>query len=148
MEGEFYHKDIFGTVVDANFGEDTEEKAPISSKKGKFFPDFAFTDAITDRNKKEAWIQYRREVASGLAPEQLFWSVSKQIKNLILAKETKNATEAGLNPFVYSKLKKGLKNYNEGELEHISEALVDGYHDARRGKGEIETLIERILLSL
>ncbi len=148
MEGEFYHKDIFGTVVDANFGEDTEEKAPISSKKGKFFPDFAFTDAISARNKKEAWIEYQREMASGLVAEQLFWSVAKQVRNLILAKRTKTAAEADLNPFVYKKLKSGSEKYSQEELVQMSEDLVVGYHNARRGIGEIETLLEKFLLSL
>jgi DNA polymerase III delta subunit len=146
MEEEFYHKNIFDVVVDQSFGE-VEEKLPVA-KKEKFFPDFAFTDAISARNKKEAWIQYQREQASGLAPEQLFWSVTKQIKNLILAGRTKTAAEADLNPFVYKKLKEGRNNYKDQELEEISERLVMGYHEARRGKGEIEMLVEKILLSL
>lgn len=147
MEEEFYHKNIFGEKIDHSFTDTVEEKAPVV-KKGKFFPDFAFTDAITDRNKKEAWVQYQREIASGLVPEQLFWSVVKQFKNLILAKRTTNATEADLNPFVYKKLRAGLNNYEEGELEQLSESLVVGYHNARRGKGEIEMLVEKTLLSL
>lgn len=33
-------------------------------------------------------------------------------------------------------------------LIELSERLVVGYHEARRGKGEIETLIEKTILSL
>ena len=144
---EFYHKNIFGEKIDKSFLEPEDEKSQII-KKQKFFPDFAFTDAITSRDKKEAWIQYQREVASGLVPEQLFWAVTKQIKNLILASRTHTAVEADLNPFVYKKLKAGLSNFKEGELEGISESLVIGYHDARRGKGEIEMMVEKTLLNL
>lgn len=147
MEEEFYHKDLFGEEINLSFGEPDEEKTPVE-KKGKPFPDFAFTDAISARNKKEAWIQYHRELASGLSAEQLFWSVARQIKNLMLVNRTKNAVEADLNPFVYKKLKNGLSNYKEGELEEISESLIVGYHNARRGKGDIEMLVERILLGL
>ncbi|MDB5266789.1 MAG: hypothetical protein JWN89_604 [Parcubacteria group bacterium] len=147
MEEEFYHKNLFAEVVDKNFSEADEEKAPLG-KKGKFFPDFAFTDAITARNKKEAWIQYQRELASGLAAEQLFWATARHFKNLMLAKRTNSAVEADLNPFVYKKLQAGLKNYKEGELESLSESLVIGYHEARRGEAEIETLLEKTLLKL
>lgn len=147
MEEEFYHKDLFGTEVDISFAEPAEEKLPVG-KKQKFFPDFAFTDAISARNKKEAWIEYQREMASGLVAEQLFWSVAKQVRNLILAKRTKTAAEADLNPFVYKKLKSGSEKYSQEELVQMSEDLVVGYHNARRGIGEIETLLEKFLLSL
>ncbi|MES2213845.1 MAG: hypothetical protein V4465_00415 [Patescibacteria group bacterium] len=147
MDEEFYHKNLFAEVVDKSFAEAEEEKAPVG-KKGKFFPDFAFTDAITARNKKEAWIQFHRELASGLVSEQLFWATARHFKNLMLAKRTNSAAEADLNPFVYKKLQAGLRNFKEGELESISESLVVGYHKARRGEVEIEALLERTLLSL
>ena len=147
MQEEFYHKNIFGEQVDVSFAEPAEEKSPINKKQG-YFPGFAFTDAISERNKKEAWIQYQRELASGLVAEQLFWSVTKQIKNLLLAKRTNSAVEADLNPFVYKKLKASVSNFKAGELEKLSEKLVIGYHQARRGKGEIDMLIEKTLLSL
>ena len=147
MDEEFYHKNIFGEKVDKSFSEPIDEKSQII-KKQKFFPDFAFTDAITNKDKKEAWIQYQRELASGLVAEQLFWAVTKQIKNLLLTLRTKTAIEADLNPFVYKKLKSGLINFKEGELEEISLSLVVGYHDARRGKGDIDMLVEKTLLML
>jgi DNA polymerase III delta subunit len=147
MEEEFYHKNIFGEEVDISFADPTEEKNPINKKQG-YFPGFAFTDAIGARDKKEAWIQFQRELASGLVAEQLFWSVAKQIKNLLLAKRTSSASEADLNPFVYKKLKANVNNFKEGELENLSEGLVLGYHQARRGKGEIEMLLEKMLLNL
>jgi DNA polymerase III delta subunit len=147
MEEEFYHKDIFGTTINKGFLDSGEEKAPIE-KNEKFFTGFGFTDALSLRNKKEAWIEYHREIASGLKPEQIFWSITKHFRNLILAKRTKNAIEADLNPFVFKKLKEGVKNFKEGELESISSDLVCGYHDARRGKIEIPILIEKIILSL
>ena len=147
MEEEFYHKNIFGEEVDISFADPVEEKSPINKKQG-YFPGFAFTDAIASRDKKEAWIQYQRELAAGLVAEQLFWSVTKQIKNLLLAKRTNSAAEADLNPFVYKKLKGSISNFKEGELEKLSESLVIGYHQARRGKGEIDMLIEKTLLRL
>ncbi len=130
------------------FAEKIEELTLAEGKKKETFNIFSFTDAIGERNKKNSWILYEKAVFSGMAPEELFWKVVGQIRNMILVKKTKSATEAGLHPFVYGKAKGFLRNFKEGELENLSEKLVIGYHQARRGEGEIETLLEKTLLSL
>jgi DNA polymerase III delta subunit len=142
----FYHKNIFDEVVDADFTAPDEEYAPLIKKQNNF-PIFSLTDAVGARNKKEAWIQYERALASGMAPEEVFWKVVWQIKNMLLASRT-TEKGSGLNPFVYKKAKASLKNFKEKELENLSEQLVVGYHQARRGEGDIETFLEKFLLSL
>jgi len=67
---------------------------------------------------------------------------------MLLAGCTKSAEEADMKPFPYSKAKSFLKNFKPNELEKLSEALVVGYHQARRGEEEIETFIEKTILSL
>jgi len=146
-EEEFYHKDIFGHVVDVNLAEAQEEYGEIKDKKSDFNI-FLLTDAIGARNKKEAWVLYQKALASGMVAEEIFWKVVWAIKTMLLAKRTRSADEAEMKAFPYSKAKSNLKNFKEGELEKISEDLVVGYHNARRGIGEIDTLIEKILLSL
>ena len=128
----------------------TEKIEEINEKPGKkdSFNIFAFGDAVGERNKKNAWIIYQKGVFSDLVPEQLFWSVVGQIRNMLIASKTKNASEAGLHPFVYGKAKGFLKNYKDGELEKLSEKLVIGYHKARRGEVEMETLLEKTILEL
>lgn len=118
--------------------------------KGKkdYFNIFAFTDTVASRNKKQAWIMYQKALASGMAPEEVYWKVVWQVRTMLLAERCASAQEAGLNPFVYQKAKSGLKNFKPGEVEKLSEQLVVGYHNARRGIGEIETLVEKLLLRL
>jgi len=145
---EFYHKDIFGEVVDVNLGEvEDDEKLPLD-KKGKDFNIFALTDALGARNKKEAWIIYQKALAAGLSADEIFFKLFWQVKSMLIAGRTKNAEEADMKTFPYNKAKSFLKNFELGELEKLSEDLVTGYYRARRGDGEITTLIEKILLKL
>jgi DNA polymerase III delta subunit len=124
-----------------------EEFIEKTAQKKEFFNPFSLTDAIASRDKKNAWILYEKALAGGQVADEIFWRVTWQVKALLLADKTKSATEADLKPFVYTKAKSALKNWKEGELEQLSEKLVSGYQLARRGEGEIETLLEKILLS-
>jgi DNA polymerase III delta subunit len=147
---EFYHRDIFGSVVDVELNQEEEisdEVRSASSSKGEF-NFFALTDAVGDRKKKDAWVLYEKALASGQVPEQVFYKLMWLFKTMLLAERCSSAEEAKLNPFVYRKSKSFLKNYKKEEIENLSRDLVVGYHQARRGEGEIETLIEKLLLSL
>ncbi len=146
---EFYHKDIFGTVVDINLGEAEEgEERPLFDKKGREFNIFALTDALGERKKKEAWILYQKALGAGLSVEEIFFKIVWQVKSMLIAAKTESVGETDMKPFPYSKAKSFLKNFKPGELEKLSESLVIGYHSARRGEEEIETLVEKILLKL
>lgn len=123
-------------------------KTEESKGKKDYFNIFAFTDTLAARNKKQAWVMYQKALASGMAAEEIYWKVVWQVRTMLLAQKCGSAKEARLNPFVYQKAKNGLKNFRLGEVEKLSEKLVVGYHNARRGKGEIETLIEKMLLKL
>ncbi len=147
MTDEFYHKDIFGTVVDINLGTMEEERLPLD-KKGKEFNIFVLTDALGARDKKRAWILYQQALGAGLSAEEIFFKLVWQIKVMLLASRTKSVTETDMKDFPYNKAKSFLKNFSTSELQNLSENLVIGYHQARRGDGEIETLVEKILLNL
>lgn len=149
MTEEFYHKDIFGTVVDVNLGavEGEEDKLPLD-KKGREFNIFVLTDAVGARDKKRAWILYQQALAAGLSAEEVFFKIVWQVKSMLIASRTKSVGETDMKPFPYSKAKSFLKNFKPEELEKLSENLVIGYHLARRGEGEVETFVEKILLSL
>lgn len=148
MIEEFYHKDIFGEVVDINLGEVDEDEKPLVDKKGREFNIFALTDALGARNKKEAWTTYQKALAAGLSAEEIFFKIFWQVKSMLLASKTKNVSETDMKAFPYSRAKSFLKNFKPGELEKLSEDLVIGYHQARRGEGEMETLVEKIILDL
>lgn len=146
MTEEFYGKNLFGEVVNIGLGE--PEEVEIIEKAGREFNIFPLTDAVGMRDKRNAWKIYEQALASGMVADEIFWRVMWGVKALLLTAKTNSAEESGLNPFVYKKSKSFLKNWKVEELEKLSESLVVGYHNARRGIGEMETMIEKILLNL
>jgi hypothetical protein len=146
MAEEFYGVNLFGERVDVGLVED--KGVEVVEKAGKEFNIFPLTDAIGERDKRKAWVVYEQALNSGLVADEIFWRVMWGVKALILTAKTSSAEESGLNPFVYKKCKSFLKNWKVEELENLSESLVVGYHNARRGIGEMETMIEKIILSL
>lgn len=148
MTEEFYHKNIFGVVVDVNLGALEEDKKLLLDKKGREFNIFTLTDALGARDKKRAWILYQQALLAGLSAEEVFFKLVWQVKSLLLASRTRNVEETDMKMFPYEKAKSFLKNFKPGELEKLSEDLIIGYHRARRGESKVEILVEKILLSL
>jgi len=109
---------------------------------------FALGDAFGGRNKKQLWSLYREAIDAGKVPEEIHGILFWQVKSIVLASRTKSATEAGLNPFVYSKAKSFAENFNQQELDKILEDIVRLYHDAHRGLHDFETAMEIFILSL
>ncbi|KKW14400.1 MAG: hypothetical protein UY54_C0019G0005 [Parcubacteria group bacterium GW2011_GWA2_50_10b] len=147
MDEEFFQQDIFGNTVKVVL-ENPEDEDAIGPKARGDFNVFTLTDAIGARHKRDAWVLYRKALASGMAAEEVFFKVFWQVKTMMVASKTKTAEEAEMKPFPYSKAKGFLKNFSQEELQNLSAELVAGYHQARRGEGEIETLVEKQLLKL
>lgn len=146
MTEEFYGLNIFGEKVDFTPDQEEEEKKIVS--KENEFNLFTLTDAIGERDKRKAWTIYRKAIASGLVPDEIFHRVYWGVRALLLASRCKSAEEAGLNPFVYKKSKSFLNNWKPIELEKLSEDFVLGFHRARRGEVDMGHMIEKILLKL
>jgi DNA polymerase III delta subunit len=136
--------DIFGGQVEVNL---EEEEVSLARARGEFNI-FALTDAIGARDKKSAWILYQKALASGMAPDEIFWRVAWIVKSMLLASKTETASETDMKDFPYRKAKGYAQKFSQEELEKLSAELVIGYHDARRGIGEIETLLEKLILGL
>lgn len=147
MSDEFYGMNLFGERVDVGF-EQPEDEVELGEKEDRRFNIFALTDAIALRDKREAWVVYQKALASGMTADEIFWRVMWGVKALIMAEKSKTVEETGLNPFVYKKAKANLKYWKKGELESLSERLVLGYHNARRGLGDIDSLLEKTILSI
>lgn len=142
---EMYAANLFGEKVEAP--KDDEEDL-IGPKARAEFNIFALTDAIGARKKRDAWVLYQKALASGMVPEEVFYKLVWQAKTMLIAQNTKSVAETDMKPFPYNKAKGFLRNFKPGEIERFSENLVLGYHRARRGEGEIETLVEKTLLKL
>ena len=148
MSEEFYGKNLFGEIVNFEVRAKSADELDLGEKSDERFNIFLLTDAIGERDKRNAWLIYRKALASGMSAEEIFWRVMWGVKSLILAQKTSSPEESGLNPFVYRKAKSFLKNWEITELEKLSKALVDGLHRSRRGNSEIEIILEKEILSL
>jgi len=148
VQEEFYAKNLFGETVNLDMSKKDEKEDLIGPKARENFNIFALTDAIGARKKRDAWVLYRKALASGMSPEEVFWKLFWQVKTMLLAQKTRTPAEADMKPFPYNKAKGFLRNFKSGELEKLSEEIVLGYHQVRRGKGEMETFVERMLLKL
>ena len=74
----------------------------------------------------------------------LWW----QLKTLLLAQKTGNASEAGMKDFPYKKAKQALPNFAAGEVESLSLSLLTLYHQGHSGEVDIDEALELWLLSL
>lgn len=147
MENEFYHRNIFGDIVDVNLNEQ-EEINQITGISNKEFNIFALTDAFGARKKKEVWILYQKALSVGISPEEVFFKLFWLVKSMLIVSKTKSINETDMKAFPYNKAKGFLKNFSLNELEEISESLVVGYYETRSGAGDINIFIERLLLKI
>ena len=67
---------------------------------------------------------------------------------MLQAAEARDATQAGLNPYVYQKSKGFLQNFSIDEVKNISSRLVTLYHDARRGIIDFDMALEKFVLEV
>ncbi len=100
----------------------TVVKAKAEAKKEASDP-FALANALGKRDRKNLWLLYRKAIDEGASPEQLVGMLAWKARSM-LAKE---GTE---------------------EARKLSRAIVAVYHESRRGAGDMELLLERLILTL
>jgi DNA polymerase III delta subunit len=103
-------------------------------KERQEFPIFSLADALGARDRKRLWTLYVKAISSGVESEEVHRILLWQLKAIILANASKNAGEAGLAPFVYSKSSRYAKSFSKEELNKLSWELVEMYHESRRGE--------------
>lgn len=108
---------------------------------------FALTDAITARDKKNIWVAYQELLFQGVDPEEILPILSWHAKTMLVVAGSKNATEAGVKPFVYTKTKRASQKYTRDELKQFSRDVVGALYQSRQGK-HLEYQIEKVLLEL
>lgn len=128
--------------------EKIEEHSKEELKKKPEFNIFALGDALGRRDKKSLWTLYRKAIAGGLEPEQIHGTIWWQLKSILITYTARTPAESGLNPFVHTKAKGFAQNFSEDELKKSADRLIAAYHDARRGKGELELLLEKWILEI
>lgn len=109
---------------------------------------FALSDAVGRRDKKQAWLLYRKLIEEGLSPEEIHGTIFWQIKSLAIAEVSNNYNEAKMKPFVFSKAKGFLKKFKEGEIKNWLSKLVLIYHKSHRGEYALENALEIFILGV
>jgi len=124
--------------------ETFEEKNKI--KKAEVFNTFLLTDSFCDRNRSLTWSLYRKAIDLGLEPRELHGKIFWAVKSMLAASSANTAEGSGLNPYVYTKSKKGSTHFKEGELEAIAVELAALFHEALVSGIDLETALESFIL--
>ncbi len=129
------------------FAEKVQEFVSGEGKK-KDFNIFAVTDGLLQRDKKKLWVSYLDSLKKGSAPEEIHGIFFWQVKNMILSSRAKSQAETGLAPFPYTNALRGSRNYKTEELVAFSNDLVEMVHKVRSGKGDMDVMLEKWVLSV
>ncbi len=122
--------------------------ASAPAKKLERFNTFAITDAFLSKNKKDMWVLYRKALDEGVSVQEIHGLLLWQIRALFLVLHS-TKKESGLNPFVFEKTAKALKNFTRDQLVSYESQLVSMYHkDMSSGGAPIETSFECFILEL
>jgi hypothetical protein len=109
---------------DRKFGMGTDK--PLSFKD---FNIFSLTDVFARREKKALWILFVKAKSFDIPAEEihgvLFWKLKQML----------------LNP-------PSARNFSLPELRSLSAKMVEIYHEAHRGKYELDNALEQMILAL
>jgi hypothetical protein len=106
---------------------------------------FALADAVVGRDKKAAWKLLLEALEEG-APEEVHGIVWWGVKSAMLASRAETPEEAGQKPFVHGKFRRMAAKWPAGELDRFGADLVDLYHRAHEGRGDLGRGMERLVL--
>ena len=116
-----------------------------AAKKKEAFNIFSLAEALGRRDKKSLWVLLVKALRAGKPPEEIAGTLFWQLKVLYILSQGGGTT---LNPFVMSKGKANLRNWKREELLDLSYKLINGYHAAHRGRGDLAIAHERFALSI
>lgn len=130
-------------------------------EKGEKIDFFDFANALGERNKKLLWTLYQDALAEEVHSEEVHAMFFWQVKAMLSALKSKDAGEAGLNPYVFTKAKAYARNYGlpaqagktsaeiaEKKLKEMSTTLFHMYHQAHRGEIDFAVALEKFILGL
>lgn len=125
-----------------------EECTELAADKKNTFNIFSLTEALLRRDKKSLWMLLLKARGAGASDEEIIGTLFWQIKTLRLAERSGSAEETGLKSFSYTKAKRALLKFKEGEIDKLSRDLVTLYHDGHQGKRDLDIALERWVLSV
>lgn len=140
-------------IEKAGLGGGSLQPETLETREEEYNP-FRICDAVAAKDRKKAWMLLQKALLAGVPAEEVFWKIVWEVKNLMLVKKLESAgiknieKETGLHPFVVKKARGFSRNFSFKELSKLSWALVEIYHNSRRGLDEVETGLEKFLISI
>lgn len=129
--------DGYGTRETFDLPQKVEAELPSS---------FALSDALQSGDRKRAWIIYRQLIDAGVSAEEIHGALAWSARAVVLAAHTNSAVEAQMKPYPYGKAKAIATKIGAQRARNRSEELVMLYHEARRGTGTLENMLEAYIL--
>jgi len=124
-----------------------EVKEFTAEKKLKSNP-FLMAEALSQKDKRKLWVLLQEAKLSGMREEEIIGILWWQLKTLRLAAITSSASEAGMKDFPYNKAKRSLSTFKEGEVNKISQSLLEVYHEGHSGVRDMDIGLEEWVLKI
>lgn len=115
---------------------------------------FQLTDAFAKKDLKSAFSILNAAVLKGVSPDEIFWKLVWQVKNLLMVKKCESlscgevAKLTGLHPFVAKKCLFSSGNFKEEELKQYSRCLLDLWHDSKKRTADMQMGLEKLFLEV
>lgn len=125
-----------------------QEFAYAAKPASTAFNTFSLTDALAERDVKKLWVLFREAKQRGISDEEIHGVLFWMLKSISLAAQSKDAAEAGMKPYPFTKAKSALKHF--GNLEDVNARLTIFAllpQRARRNGGVLEYELEKFILS-
>lgn len=120
----------------------SKQKGAYGAKPGQV-TSFAFTDAFFDKNKILALKALADLEDQGVVQEEIHGALWWQAKVLF---QVQAGEDKKVSPFVVGKSKRFLKKWSEGELNKVSDKIIESYHLAHLGKTDLGDELMRLVL--
>jgi hypothetical protein len=123
----------------------------VGAKKSTGFNNasFALADAVGRRDKKTAWVLYRKAVMSGASPQEICGTLIWQMRLVVLSYVATTASDAGVSDFPFKKAVAFKRYHTEHEARRLLTYFLGIYHfDPDINTGNTELALEKILLTL
>lgn len=130
------------------YSKHTTEITEFKAEKDERFNVFAMAEALANRDKRKLWVLLQEARLNGMRDEEVVGILWWQLKSLRLAALTKSAAEAGMKDFPYNKSKRALVKFSEGEVDRLSQSLLELYHKGHAGLRDMDVALEQWVLEV
>ena len=117
---------------------------------------FELTDAAAAKNAAKALASFRRLLRQGEEGNKIFGLLTAQFRNMLLAQDLQKlgarpadiAKELSLHPYVAEKCATASRAFSQRQLIKVLEMLLAADIAQKSGKGEMEELLETVILRI